>query len=121
MPGVTVTYRIEVEQDDVEVRGNALASGDDAEDKACEDEILERLNRGDVWAWASVCVVAECEGFEGRDYLGCCCYDDEEDFKQPGGYYDDMKKRARADLLTELKRSVNGGRHAAMLLVQLKG
>lgn len=36
------------------VRGNALVSGDAALDKAVEDEILERLRRGDVWAWAEV-------------------------------------------------------------------
>jgi hypothetical protein len=105
-----VEFRIKVEQDEIEVRGNALASGDDAIDKAAEDEILARLDNGDVWAWAGVTVEAHliappCPGtvsptvrLVGRDFLGCCNYTDENDFKQQGGYYDDMKAQALADL-----------------------
>ena len=45
------TYTIEVTaaQDDIPVRGNAMASGDDATDRECEDDILTRLDSGDVW------------------------------------------------------------------------
>lgn len=71
-----IEYKIEVFQDDMEVRGNALDSGDTAEDKRVEDAILKRLDRGDVWAWATVRVVASIPGIdvEGDDYLGACCY-----------------------------------------------
>jgi len=115
-----VTYRLQVEQDDVPVRGNALASGDDEEDKKLEDEILRRLDRGDVWAWASVCVIAECEGFIGRDYLGGCCYEDEADFCQDGGYYPQMKEEALADLIRSIESSVEHGKKAAELLSRLR-
>lgn len=98
-----VTYTIHVEQDDTPVRGYAMASGDDAADKAYEDEILERLDAGDVWAWAFVTVVAEANGFEGSDSLGGCSYASEADFKA-GGYYEEMCKSAREQLLCKMAR-----------------
>jgi hypothetical protein len=114
---LNVTYRIEVEQDDTQVRGNAMASGDDAADKAVEDEILDRLDRGDVWAWAMVKVVAECEGFEGFDTLCGCCYKDEADFKT-GGYFEQMKDQAFEDLLNNMGEVEEQGKRAARLLFE---
>lgn len=95
----THTVRLEVFQDDVDVRGNALASGDDAVDRECEDEILERLSRGDVWAWCTVVIECTCDkcGATGRDSLGCCSYADEKDFSQ-SGYYADMCDAALAEM-----------------------
>lgn len=86
---MNVEYRIEVEQDDLDLRGNVMASGDDALDREAEAEVSRRLNQGDVWAWAMVTVIASCEGFEGRACLGGCSYEDEAAFRQ-GGYYEDM-------------------------------
>lgn len=100
-----VQYTIEARQDDVHVRGNAIASGNDDYDRRVEDEILARLDGGDVWAWAYVCVVATypgIDGIEGRDYLGCCSYASELDFANNSGYYEDMKKAACADLEAKL-------------------
>ena len=99
-----VEFTLSAEVDECEVRGNALASGDDAQDKECEDAIIERLNNGDVWAWSSVKVSAKWKGFEGVDYLGCCSYEDEEQFKQDG-YYEDMKAQALEDLNRQVKES----------------
>ena len=98
-----VAYTLEAEFDDIPVRGNAIVSGDDAEDKRIEDSILRRLENGDVWAWASVKVIASWNGIEGVDYLGACSYEDEDDFKQPGGYYEDMKAEALASLKVNIK------------------
>ncbi len=100
-----ITYWIEVEQDDMPVRGNAVVSEDAEQDREIEDEIIERLNNGDVWAWASVRVVAQYKGFEGHAYLGGCCYDDEQDFINNSGYYEDMCIEAKEDLLKQLKRA----------------
>jgi hypothetical protein len=86
-----VTFTLDVMEEQIPVRGNALASGDDVEDKRYEDEIIRRLENGDVWAWACVKVTAHWNDFYGDDSLGCCSYENEEQFKQPGGYYDDMK------------------------------
>lgn len=99
-----IRYQIEIEQDDIPVRGNAIASGDKATDKAVEDEIIERLDNGDTWAWCSVCVVAEAGGTEGRAYLGACSYKDEEDFRS-GGYYEQMQEEAKEDLMEQLRRA----------------
>lgn len=93
-----VEFILEAKQDDLQVRGNALASGNYAEDKRVEDEIIERLDNGDIWAWASVKVTARWKEFEGVDYLGGCSYYDEKDFKQAGGYWEDMKATALDDL-----------------------
>jgi hypothetical protein len=94
-----VEFTLRADFDDIPVRGNAMASGDDAADKQYEDEILERLDRGDVWAWACVVVEARLPDLPlvGRDSLGACCYKDEKDFKR-GGYYDDMCEQAHQEL-----------------------
>jgi hypothetical protein len=65
---------------DLEVRGNAMASDDDAFDKEVEDKILADLDRG-VWrAWFDVQVTASFsygEGFiEAHEYLVACSYAD---------------------------------------------
>ena len=99
-----INYRIEIEQDDITVCGNAIAYGDDATDKKIEYEIIERLDNGDTWAWCIVCVVAEAGGIEGRAYLGACSYKDEEDFRADG-YYEQMQEEAKEDLMEQLRRA----------------
>jgi hypothetical protein len=97
------TVELFARQDDIPVRGNALASGDDAEDKRCEDAILARLDRGDEWAWACVEVRASFEGWKASDFLGACSYDSESDFRQPGGYFEDMRETALRELAAQLE------------------
>ena len=97
---------IRAEFDDIPVRGNALASGDDAEDRAAEDEIIARLEAGDVWAWARVRVTVthpDMPGLDGWDSLGACSYRDEADFIA-GGYYDDMVREALRNLIESSER-----------------
>jgi hypothetical protein len=95
-----VVISFTVEQDDIPVRGNAMVSGDDEEDKKVEDEILERLDRGDVWAWAFVEVIVRdpVTGLKGHAGLGACSYgpNGEEDFKKDG--YDQLVDEALEDL-----------------------
>lgn len=97
-----VNFTLTIEPEDIPVRGNAMASGNDATDKKYEDEIIERLNNGDLWAWCSVCVTAERKGVEGVDYLGGCCYKDEKDFKEGDSYYKDMQRQAYDDLVKKI-------------------
>jgi hypothetical protein len=103
-----VTFTLEAEEEHIPVRGNVLCSGDDALDRATEDEIIARLDRGDVWAWACVTVTATYtmpdsgETLVGRAYLGGCSYAGAEDFKRDG-YYEDMKIEA----LEELHKAVS--------------
>ena len=88
-------------QDDTPVRGNALASGDDTEDRKAEDEIIARLNDGDEWAWALVTVSVSALGFTGTDTLGACTYANEHAFRV-GDYFRDMVKNAANDLAQQL-------------------
>ena len=101
-----VEWVVEAEQDDLPVRGNAIASGDDEVDKRVEEEIIERIENGDVWAWASVCVRGRFKGLEATTYLGGCCYRDEDEFCQAGGYFDDMQKDVLSDLQDQLEELV---------------
>lgn len=88
-----VTVELRAEEEHVPVRGNAMAS-DDELDKQVEDEILDRLARGERWAWC--CIIAEARWGDHVGYasLGCCSYADEADLKQPGGYYEGMVEEA---------------------------
>ncbi len=85
-----VKVYIRAEPDDLPVRGNAMASGNDAFDREAEESIISRLEDGDVWAWAAVTVTVAWGVFAASDHLGACSYADEADFRQPGGYFDDM-------------------------------
>ena len=109
MNNTEIKYTIYAELEDFPVRGNALCSGDPMLDKEVEDAILKRLDDNDVWAWASVRVVAEVIGpgsndLIGEDFLGCCTYDSEEEFKQ-SDYYEAMCFAARVDLVKKLRRA----------------
>lgn len=120
-----VEYTLEVEPECcVPVRGNAMASGDDVLDKKVEDEILARLEWGDVWAWCTVIVTAQVEidgeVFRGRDSLGCCSYKDEKDFKHPEGYYPSMCSEAFDDLMRSVYAARQRGIVAQQYIPQLE-
>jgi hypothetical protein len=112
-------FRIKLHEEDMPVRGNVMASGDDAVDRAAEDAILERLDRGEIWAWCCVEVIAYLDGnFTGHDCLGGCSYASEEDFKRDG-YYEDMQHEALADLERSLAAAAQHGREAEARLKEL--
>lgn len=100
-----ITYRLYIEQEELQVRGNALVSGDSKADKRAEDRILKALDDGNTWAWCTVKCTATIEGvdLEGVDYLGACSYKDVKAFIRKGGYYDDMRDVAKENLLEKLR------------------
>lgn len=98
-----VEITIEIDNEWLPLRGNAIATGDPDYDRQVEDELLKRLDSGDIWAWCSVTVTARWNGFEGKDHLGGCSYADEEDFKR-SGYYDEMVGIAIDELNKEIER-----------------
>ena len=105
-PNLKVCYSLECEPEDWPIRGNAMCSGDDAEDRAVEDAIIADLESGNPWAWCCVkasCWVGGMEDVVGEDYLGGCSFASEEDFKA-SGCWDDMKEEARLNLMGELER-----------------
>ncbi len=100
-----ITYALEIEPDLDPVRRNAMASSNAEFDRKVEDEILTRLDSGDTWAWCVVKVTAHYMGFKASSWLGGCSYENEEQFKEPGGYWEGMKKDARIALVDELERA----------------
>jgi hypothetical protein len=101
-----ITYTLHVHPEDMPVRGNVMASGDDELDKRVEDEIIDRLNRGDDWAWCTVEIRAEYRGLIGAAFLGGCTYDSERDFVENSGYYEDLCHEARQNLLAEIDEAI---------------
>lgn len=99
-----VTFSIQCRPEEVPVRGNVLASDDPVADKRDEDEIIARLESGDDWAWCAVEVTAHWEDFSASTHLGCCSYASEEDFRQSGDYFDDMKAEALSALNEKIAR-----------------
>lgn len=92
---------------DTSVRGNVLASGDPAADKAAEDAINERLRDGDQWAWCNVVVTCMWEGFEGRASLGAVSVADERAFRMSEDFAE-LRGEAFDDLGTEIARQREG-------------
>lgn len=123
-PRVEVKYDFKIEpEDDVPVRGNALASGDDSADAAAEEWILSRLNSGDVLAWCCVTVTAEvtigADTFRGNAYLGACSYEKEEDLRRDVFEHYDLKKEALADLKIQLEGAAKRGALASQILMEI--
>lgn len=91
---MTIEFKIRLHAEYVPVRGNAMASGDDAFDKEVEDEIIARANDGDPWAWCTIEVVGVVKTPDGgeissSEYLGCCSYLSQKAFMEDP-YYTDM-------------------------------
>lgn len=91
-------------EDNQLVRG-AFDTGDDERDGEIEDEILSRLDAGDVWAWCQITVRVTWGGYRGEAYLGGCSYRDEQDFVDQGYYYPDMVDEALETLNSEIKEA----------------
>jgi hypothetical protein len=106
-----VEFRLECLPEDASIKGNCSAISPEEDSKA-EKWIEDQLESGNEWAWCTIRVSAHWNEFEGDDYLGCCSYRSEADFKQPGGYYDDMK----AEALAELNRKVSDAAEQLELL-----
>ena len=96
------TVSLEVMPEDMPVRGNVMCSDDAAFDKECEDEIIQRINSGDDWAWSVVKVSVEWNGFKGTASLGGCSYKDENDFLLCEGAA--MKGEALDDLNARIEK-----------------
>lgn len=79
-----VVFSFSVEQED---RRPDFQTGDPSykeQDDKLEAEVMERLNQGDVWAWAYVKVTARWGDFSASDGLGGCSFKDEAEFTSDG-------------------------------------
>lgn len=79
---------VECLEETTEVRGNAMASGDDAVDKKQEDWVLAQLSAGNPWAWCTIKVEVWFGPLKAFDYLGCS-YESKDAFLRDA-YYEDM-------------------------------
>lgn len=118
---VKIKYELTYQQDDIPVRGNAVASGDDAFDKATEDRILADLDLGNDYAWALVKVTASVEDmgqrFVGTAYLGACSYESDAELRKSVVEEYDLEREARNDLFNHLRTEVKRGSVAEGLLM----
>lgn len=73
----------------MDVRGNVIASDDPESDKRYEDNLIHRIDMGDLWAWCVIEVRAEFRGIIASTYLGGCSYENSDDFMRCP-YYKDM-------------------------------
>lgn len=69
IPESQITFEIFCHPEDAPVKGNALASGDDAEDHKAEQDIIRRLEYT-PWAWCLVEVRGTWKGLTASDFLG---------------------------------------------------
>lgn len=119
-----VEFSFHIEPEDIPVRGNAMASGDDAADRELEDEILARLDRGDDVAWCMAVVTAtleiDGETFKGTASLGACSYETEAQLRNECFEHYDLTSEALADLKATITATVTRGATAAKALKLLQ-
>lgn len=108
-----VEISLTVKQDDQPVRG-AFGSDEPDLDREMEDEILSRLDAGDVWAWCDVTVRVTWKGYVGEAYLCGCSYRDEDDFVNQDYYYPAMVDEA----LETLNSAINEAHNTLQVLCQ---
>ena len=96
----TMEIQIILHDEHIPIEGNAVDSGDTDFDAKVNAGIIERLDMGQLWAWCTVEVKVTIDGFTANDYLGCCSYDNEQEFKA-GGYYDDMVETCKNDIVEQ--------------------
>lgn len=122
-----ISYHLEVEFDETDPRGNVC--GCEEPDCTAEADVLERLKREDVWAWACVQVVASIDaGLEHDDkrftgsscWTGGCTYENERDFTKNSGIYEELCDEALEDLLEQLKKTGEQGDAATRALRDLE-
>ena len=100
-----VEYEVKIEPEDIDYHGNCMASGDEAQDRECEEWIASELDSGNIAAWCSVVVFARFEGFQGIDSLGGCSYKSMKDLEKD--LIPEMKENALASLKAHMQRAIN--------------
>lgn len=98
-----VTIQLERLEEDAPLRGN-ISAVDPKTDAEAEAEVRKQLAAGNEWAWFCAHVVVTWHGLRAEQYLGCCSYHSEEDFKAPGGYYDDMIDGCLAEIQEQAEK-----------------
>lgn len=61
----------------------------------------EQISLGNEWAWCTAKVTVSYNSFSATEYLGCCSYGSEAEFRS-GGYYEDMVRVCCTDLVAQM-------------------
>jgi hypothetical protein len=99
------TIDLIIHPEDLPIRGNLVASGDDVLDKQLEDAVIEESEHT-PWAWCFVELKATWKGLSHSEYLGCCSYRSEGDFRVDG-YFNDMVAEAIEQLHQKAKNIID--------------
>jgi frataxin-like iron-binding protein CyaY len=62
---------------------------DQFEEEETAQKVADDYNSGNFYSWFCAKITVKYRGYDATDYLGCCSYKSEKDFKE-GGYYIDM-------------------------------
>lgn len=93
---------VECFPEDMCVKGNAMASGDNKIDTEAENKIYAQLDAGNRWAWCYVKVTVKWRGVEAFDGMGGCSYVSREEFLKDN-YYEDMRQTAYKELVAKIE------------------
>lgn len=99
-----IKFTVECLDEHIPIKGNAIASGDNEYDRKVEEKLKRQL-RDNPWAWCSIKVIGEYRGLTAVDYLGCCSYKNEKDFRN-SPYFKDMRDNVIADLQEQVNRII---------------
>ncbi len=98
-----VTFTLSIEEEDHPMD---FESDDPEKDEENKQELRERLDRGDIWAWCTVTVEARWKDIAGGTNLGGCSYEDEEDFRKDQ-YFEQLQEDALENLNNAITRMVH--------------
>lgn len=97
-----VIYTHKIEPEDLPVKGNVQASGDDEEDRKAELWVSDQLDSGNVAAWCHVVVTASALGVSASTSLSGCSYDSVETLNQD--LLPELQEEAFTNLCHEIQR-----------------
>lgn len=97
-----ISFGIIAHDEHLPIIGNAISSGDIEFDKKVENKIIEEVQKGNEWAWCNVEVYGDYNGIFASAHLGCCSYENKEEFIN-GGYYDSMREDILKDIQSKLR------------------
>lgn len=110
-----ITYEIECLPEGSPV---SICTGDYVADAICEDLIRKDLPHNE-WAWCCVRVTATVSGVmnQGSVEIDCCSHGSEAIFRGDVLLYDSMKKEARDNLLSSMRKTVT---HYENIMIELE-
>jgi hypothetical protein len=97
---VKIDYEVYIDPEDISIRGNVLASGDEEEDRKAEAWVIDQLDAGNEYAWCIARVTASARGRMGTAYLGAISCAGEQEFERV--FLEDLKREARLELFEKL-------------------